>query len=140
MCWKGNPGYFCTLQRSYPHLARNSFCSLFSFILYRLLISAAFAYESMWYGPGAKRLGHTTYSTHCAAPPRVCCERITISLVENVEKLSTENVEKSLLLACFVDIVEKLSTGNVDKSKVYIGSVENVEKLSTENVENRRMS
>jgi hypothetical protein len=37
--------------------------------------------------------------------------------VENVEKLSTENVDKSLSLARFVDIVEKLSTENVEKSK-----------------------
>jgi hypothetical protein len=37
--------------------------------------------------------------------------------VENVEKLSTGSVDKSLSLARFVDIVEKLSTENVEKSK-----------------------
>ena len=51
--------------------------------------------------------------------------------VESVEKLSTFYVNNKCITACFVDNVEKLSTFGVDNFCSFVYHVESVEKLST---------
>jgi len=55
--------------------------------------------------------------------------------VDNVENLSTKNVDKLDITACFVESVDKLSTLFGDNFCVIVWLVDNVENLSTKNVD-----
>ena len=55
--------------------------------------------------------------------------------MDNVENLSTQNVDKLDITARFVESVDKLSTLFVDNFCVIVWLVDNVENLSTQNVD-----